>query len=618
MLHLGAALLGAVFMAAPVPLSTARPAVVASPAPGVSGVVLPPVPALPSIAPQTPSLPNGNIAGVTGAFVGISRDAAIGMALLRNTDLAVAQSNRRIARYRVVAAEGVYDLQFQLLPDYEFSKLPAISIFQTGPGGVPAQTISAGATGGVSALTSTGGSFRFTTSAARVDNNIATNSYEPYYQTALALAFSQPLARGLTIDPNRCAIELARVDADLSTDTALLGASNTIDSVAIAYDNLLSAWKNVGIQEVALRQALAQRQSNDRLVRRGAAAPVDVVESNEQVNEFQDNVYSAIQNVASLQNQLKMLILSDPADPAWTANLVPTTAPDIPQFAPRVDDIIVAALRFRPEVAQVRENLRSANVDVAYQRDQTKPEIDLNLGVTENGFAGVPTNPANNPFVAVIGAEVLALNQLIARANATAPPGTAPLAPINPGSLNAPLFPGSVGNVGTSYKSAFEGKYPTYEVSATLALPLRNQTAKADYAAALEQRSQIITQEVALVQRVQTEARNAVQTYRSARSRLIAASAARVAAERVAASEARKFRAGASTTYLVLQRQVQLANERGRELQAQTDLQNALVELDRVTGDILARNNVDVRGLGTAREGAVPNLLPSPAPAQRR
>ena len=259
----------------------------------------------------------------------------------------------------------------------------------------------------------------------------------------------------------------------------------------------------------------------------------------------------------------------------------------------------------------MRENLRSANVDVAYQRDQTKPEIDLNLGVTENGFAGVPTNPANDPFVSVIGGEVLALNQLIARANAAAPPGTPPIAPINPSVLNAPLFPGSVGNIGTSYKTAFEGTYPTYTISATVALPLHNQTAVANYRAALESRRQVLSQELGLVQRVQTEARNAVQMYRSAQALLIAATAARSAAQKVAASEERRFRAGVSTTYLVLQRQVQLANERGRELQAQTDLENALVELDRVSGDILARNDVDVRNLGTAPQGAVPNLLQS-------
>jgi outer membrane protein TolC len=87
--------------------------------------------------------------------------------------------------------------------------------------------------------------------------------------------------------------------------------------------------------------------------------------------------------------------------------------------------------------------------------------------------------------------------------------------------------------------------------------------------------------------------------YRSSRSRLIAATAARIAAEKVAASELRKFHAGASTTFLVLQRQVTLANERGQELQAQSDVQKALVELSRVTGSILGDNGVDVKTVGT-------------------
>ncbi len=92
-------------------------------------------------------------------------------------------------------------------------------------------------------------------------------------------------------------------------------------------------------------------------------------------------------------------------------------------------------------------------------------------------------------------------------------------------------------------------------------------------------------------------------------SRLIAASAARSAAEQVAASEQRKFRAGQSTTFLVLQRQVELANQRGRELQAQSDVQKAVVELDRVTGNILAKNNVDVKTLGAGPLGSTPDLL---------
>ncbi len=553
-------------------------------------------------------MPPGGIAGVDGPFVGLSLDTAIGMALARNTDLAVSQSNRRIADYQIVAAEGAYDLRFQLQPSYTFSKSPSTSSFQAGPNGTQIQGSTFGASAALGGETANGGRFQATTSAARVSNNTALNSYDPFYQTALGVAYTQPLARGFAIDDTRRQLKLAKINAELSDDTALLAASNTLEGTLVAYYNLVAAWKNVAIQEDALRQARAQSESNSRLVRAGSAARVDVIESDTQVNEFQDNVYSAIASVASYQNTLKQLILGDPGDSAWTANLVPTSPISTVVPEPAINDVVVAALRARPEVARLRENIRAQNVNTVYANDQRKPQIDLSLGITENGFAGRPTNPNNNPFAAIIGAEVAAINALIARANAGAPPGTPPLVPLAGGGLSAPLFPGSVGGLGSSYKSALLGKYPQYTLAATLAFPLRNRTAEANYRVELERRVLLAVQEVGLIERVQTEARNAVQGYRSARSRLSAARAARVAAEQVAGSESRKFRAGRSTTFLVLQRQVSLANQRGRELQAQSDVQKALVELDRVSGAILANNNVDVRTLGTAPPANVPDL----------
>jgi HAE1 family hydrophobic/amphiphilic exporter-1 len=97
---------------------------------------------------------------------------------------------------------------------------------------------------------------------------------------------------------------------------------------------------------------------------------------------------------------------------------------------------------------------------------------------------------------------------------------------------------------------------------------------------------------------VRSDAVNAIQTLRETQYRLVAASAARAAAERVLLSEQRKFRVGNSTTFLVLQRQLELANDRGRELQAQTDLNKAVVELNRVAGTDFSANNIDVSRLG--------------------
>jgi len=588
-------------------IATASPSGIATPR-STEGLVLPPVPNVePGFRAQTQSLPSGDIAGAPGPFVGLAIDDAVAMALARNTDLAVSQSNRRIAAFQIVAAKGAYDTNFQVQPSYQVSVQPPVSPLNSGPDGGPITQVTAGATGAFSGNTTSGGQYRLFASADRIDSNFVYNGYNPYYETAIGFQFTQPLARNRAIDANRRQIELARLNSDLSDDNAALQASNTTNDVLVAYYNLVAAWKNVAIQEDALRQAKTQSESNGRLVRRGAAAPVDVVESDTQVDEFQNDVYSAIQNVATQQNTLKQLLLGNPADPLWTANLVPTSPISTEVEEPAIDAVILNALKQRPEVAQLRENIREENVNVAYAQDQTKPQIDLNLGVTENGFAGNPQALTGTPLFSVIGNEVTTINELVALSNA-AHPGM-PLLPINASSFNAPPYINTVGNVGQSFGTALRGEFPMYQISATFSFPLQNREAKATYAAELERRAQLQTQEVAVIQRVQYEARNAVQMYRSSRSRLIAATAARIAAEKVAASELRKFRAGSSTTFLVLQRQVTLANERGQELSAQSDVQKSLVELARVSGDILAQNGVNVKTVGTGVSAPLLDLV---------
>jgi HAE1 family hydrophobic/amphiphilic exporter-1 len=93
---------------------------------------------------------------------------------------------------------------------------------------------------------------------------------------------------------------------------------------------------------------------------------------------------------------------------------------------------------------------------------------------------------------------------------------------------------------------------------------------------------------------VEAEVRNALQALRSAEARLASAAASRESAVQLAESEQRQFRAGTTTFYLVLQRQTELLAARGRELQAQTDLNRAISEFQRATGTTLSANNVSV------------------------
>jgi outer membrane protein len=584
---------------------------------------IPPVlPAVPNVAPgySAPTngpLPTGDLVGVNQPFVGIVLQDAIAMALQRNTDLAISQSNNRIANYQIVAAKGAYDVQFQLEPQYSHAVIPATSPFQAGPNGGPITQISDGISAAFTGMTTSGGRYTLSGSQQAINNNAALDSYNPYYQTAIALQFSQPLLRGAGDgNPVRRQLIVAGANAQAASAQLLVSASQTVSNVSNTYWDLLAAWRDVGIQEEGLRNAQAQAASNARLAQRGAAAPVDVVESYTQINVFQDNVFSALQRVQQLQTQLKSLIVSNPGDPIWLANLVPTSAALQLPSEPKLDDLIVTALKNRPEFTQLRADRLVAAANLAYAKNQRLPQLDLGAGVTANGYSGVPNNLSGTPFFQTLGGEITALNQLITSYNGTATPGNQiPL--IVPNFGTTPAF--QAGTLGQSWKNAFDFRFPTYNVSLTLSFPIGNRTAKADYAIANEQAKQIAVQELSLLQRVRSEAVNAIQTLRETQYRLAAASAARVAAARVLLAEQRRFAAGTSTTFLVLQRQLDLANTEGRELQAQTDLNKAVVQLNAVAGTNFATYNIDVQTTGTATLNLVTpttSVLPLPPDAR--
>jgi HAE1 family hydrophobic/amphiphilic exporter-1 len=152
--------------------------------------------------------------------------------------------------------------------------------------------------------------------------------------------------------------------------------------------------------------------------------------------------------------------------------------------------------------------------------------------------------------------------------------------------------------------------YPTARVGVRISIPLRNRTAEANLGSSLVQGTRIKDQLAQTRQIIEADVRNSLQAVKSSEARLAAAAASRSSAELQYASEERMFRAGTSTVFLVLQRQTDLLAARGRELQAQTDLNKAIATLQQSTGSTLEANNVTVRTdtrqleIGAPRNGA--------------
>jgi HAE1 family hydrophobic/amphiphilic exporter-1 len=394
----------------------------------------------------------------------------------------------------------------------------------------------------------------FTSSRLNTSNRNAT--LNPQFPTSLTATYTQPLFRNFFFDNNRRQIEIAKKNLSLNDAQFRQKAIDVISQVEQAYWSLVFALRNLQVQIDAVKQARAQLESNQRLVAKGVLAPIDVVAATAQITTFEQNVYTAQQDVTTAENTLKTLMLPDRKSDVWGRPITPVSPVTLDPPRVGVDIAVAEALKNRPEITQLQANADINKIDQRYYRDQTKPQINLVGTYTSSGLAGSP----------------------------------------NPNSSGAANVPDNLkGGYVQSLRNLIGQNYPTYNVGVQISLPLRNTVAKANLGRSLAEGSRIQNQREQTEQTIEAEVRNAVQALKSAEARLNAAAASRVAAEQLYASEERQFRAGTTTLYLVLQRQTDLLAARGRELQAQTDLNKAISEFQHSTGNTLSANNVTVK-----------------------
>ncbi|HUQ31323.1 MAG TPA: TolC family protein [Pyrinomonadaceae bacterium] len=570
---------------------------------GASGGIAPaelptePPPVAPNFrAPERP-LPSAERVGVDiSNQTPLTLNDAIALALSNNNDIDGSRINVQIAEYGLKAARGVYDPIFSSESYYESRVTPTSSTLGGATNGSVMQTDLTGAArlGGFSPFA--GGSYQLDFSSTRLTTNNQNVTLNPQFPTALTLTYTQPLLRGLRFDNNRRQIEIAKKNLSLTDAQFRQRAIEVISQVEQSYWDLVFALRNLQVQIDAVRQARTQVESNQRLVEKGVLAPIDIVAASTQVTTFEQNVYTAQEAVTRSENTLKTLMLPSRTDALWSRPLTPITPVSLE--APRVplEQAVNAALRSRPELAQLQTNAEINQLDTRYFRDQTKPQVDLVGTYTAVGLAGALTAAGSGTSSSTSSNALLRtrVNELSVLA------GLTPLDTTTSG--GGTVTPNLVGGYSKSLSNLIGLDYPTYRVGVRVAIPLRNRTAEANLGSSLARGNLIQSQRAQAEQIIEADVRNTTQTLRSAEARLAAAAAARASTEQQYESEQRQFRAGTTTVYLVLQRQNELLAARGRELQAQTDLNKAIAEFQRATGNTLEANRVAVRSDTPLRE----------------
>jgi len=514
----------------------------------------------------------------------LSLREALSMALENNKDIEVARENVKIAEFDLLGAHGLYDPKISTTAFYERVKSPISSFLSGGQNGAIIQSDYTGIARLEGLTSKFGGSYHFDVSSVRLTSNSSFTALSPQYPSSITFSYTQPLMRGLKFDNPRRQIEIGKKNLSLTDAQFRQRAIETITNVQRSYWDLVFALRSLQVQKDAVAVAKTQLEHNRRLVNEGQLAPIDLVASESQITTYEQGVFTALEDVTRFENTLKNLIARDHAADIWMDSIVPIDSVDLTVPDISLTDSLKTAVENRPELQQSQVLSQINEIDQRYYKDQTKPAIDLVGSYGSTGLAGSIASAGVNPFTVSSQLVRDRVDQLSALA------GLEPL-PVIPATTFSPNL---VGSYPQSVENLLANRYNNFKVGVQINFPLRNRTAEAQLGRSLIEGQRLATQREQIQQTIQVEVRNALQAVRSAETRLRAAVSTRELNEQQFSSEQRKLDAGQSTVFLVLERQNALTTAKGSELKAQTDLNKAIADLQKATGNSLNVNSIVV------------------------
>jgi outer membrane protein TolC len=157
----------------------------------------------------------------------------------------------------------------------------------------------------------------------------------------------------------------------------------------------------------------------------------------------------------------------------------------------------------------------------------------------------------------------------------------------------------------------FRRNFPNYSVGFQFNVPLRNRSAQADMISSqLSLRQQEIRQQQQINQ-IRVDVTNALIAVQQARAAYNAAVKARVLQEQTLDAEQKKYALGASTNFLVIQSQRDLAEAESTEVASRSNYTKARVALDQAVGRTLETSNIQIDEAMSGKVSRPPSALPA-------
>ena len=478
----------------------------------------------------------------------MSIDDAVATALEQNLDLQVQRINPELQNLTIDQFKAAYTPNFVSTVSSSDATQPSTSFLSGAQGGITNGRSNFNF--GVSSLTNWfGGSYDVRWNNSRNTTNNAFSTFDPQLNSSISATFSQPLLRNFKIDGPRQQLLVSQRNKEI-TDTQLQQSiTQTTRNVRNAYYDLVGAIGNLAVQRQSLQLSQQSLRDNRARVEIGTMAPLDIVQAEAEVATREEAVIVAEAAIERLMDQLRTLVYNPASPDFWTARIEPTDTLTFVPLAVDAEAAVKTALSQRTDLQNARKNLEINDVNIRYFRNQSLPDVTANVNYNAQAIAGTQVVRARDPQTGLPTGPVVSATSV-----------------------------GFFSGLG----STFSGDFPGWSVQVDVAYPIGKSTQEAQLARARLAQTQAQRQVESLELAVTAQVRDAARNVQTNARRVEATRVSRILAERRLEAEEKRYQAGLTQNFFVLQAQRDLSIARNNELLALVQYAQSVVNYSAV------------------------------------
>jgi outer membrane protein TolC len=481
----------------------------------------------------------------------LSLKETVALALKNNLDISIERINPKITETEITRNEAVFDYNFNASTSLGKNRVPSASAFASPP---ETESEAFSVSAGITKRSAAGTNYQLSLDTQRSMTNSKFQGLKPQYTSNLNLSVTQNLLKDFGVDVNTATIKIASNNRDISVNQLKGKGITIISQVEETYWDLVFAIEDLKVKRESLKLAQDLERRIRIQVEVGTMAPIEITQAQAEVAVREEDVIISQNRVESIEDKLKKIINIEESG-GWDLAIVPIDTPKMMTEEVMLEESMKTAIENRPEYAQAKTDLKNKSIQVEYKKNQLYPSLDLIGSLKLNGISGE--------------AEDVAFSGGVSRS-------------------------GFGGDYFKSYDRLISGNYYDWSVGLSLQIPLGNRAANSSYTAARLDVEKGLKSLKNLEHQISVEVREAVRSVDTNKKRVDTTAVSRKLAEEKLSAEEKKFAVGMSTSFNVLEYQRDLTAARTREISAVIDYNKSLLNLERVKGTILEKNDIEL------------------------